>query len=110
MGEPYYVTRLEAATNTVVLGRRSEVLHQTFTATQANWLVDPPSSSFTASVKVRYNSPGKVATVTAHGDAVQVEFQEPIMAITPGQLAVCYADENCGRRVIGAGWIDKVGN
>jgi len=108
MGQPYYVTRLDPLTNTVELGPKGEVMHRTLTATGVNWLVDPPSSPWTATVKVRYNSPGKAATLTLGGDGVRVEFHGPVMAITSGQLAVFYADENGRRRVVGAGWIDRV--
>ncbi|MBN2133437.1 MAG: tRNA 2-thiouridine(34) synthase MnmA [Sedimentisphaerales bacterium] len=110
MGEPYYVTRLDPTTNTVVLGPKPEVMHRTLTAAGVNWLTDRPLSSFSATVKVRYNSPGKPAVVTPAEDAARVEFDEPIAAITPGQLAVFYLSENDKRRVAGAGWIDKVGN
>ena len=110
MGEPYYVTRLDPATNTVVLGPKPEVMHRRLTATGVNWLIDKPRSSFSATAKVRYNSPGKPAIVTAAEDTVRVEFDDPVAAITPGQLAVFYVSENDKRRVAGAGWIDKVGN
>jgi len=110
MGQPYYVTRLDAATNTVVLGPKPEVMHRTLTAGNVNWLTDRPLSSFPATVKVRYNSPGKPAIITPAEDTARVEFEDPIAAITAGQLAVFYVNENDKRRVAGAGWIDKVGN
>ncbi|MFC1635042.1 aminomethyltransferase beta-barrel domain-containing protein [Planctomycetota bacterium] len=37
-----------------------------------------------------------------------VEFDEPVSAITPGQLAVFYIQEANQNRVVGGGWIDKV--
>jgi len=110
MGQPYYVTRLDAATNTVVLGPKPEVMHRTLTTGNVNWLTDRPLSSFPATVKVRYNSPGKSAIITPDKDGARVEFADPIAAITAGQLAVFYVDENGKRRVAGAGWIDKVAN
>jgi len=110
MGQPYYVTRLDSATNTVVLGPKPEVMHRTLTAANVNWLTDKPLSSFPATVKVRYNSPGKPAIITPDKDIARVEFEDPIAAITSGQLAVFYVNENDKHRVAGAGWIDKVGN
>jgi tRNA-specific 2-thiouridylase len=108
MGRPYYVTRLDAATNTVVLGPKEEVMHRRLSATRVNWLVDKPESPFRATVKIRYNDRGKPATVIPDGGGAHVEFEEPNMAITPGQLAVFYVDEDEAHRVAGAGWIDKV--
>ncbi|MBN1508227.1 MAG: tRNA 2-thiouridine(34) synthase MnmA [Sedimentisphaerales bacterium] len=108
MGIPYYVTALDAAANTVVLGPKEEVMHHRLWAKGINWLVDEPLSDFRAKVRIRYNDRGKAATVFREGDGVRVEFDQPNMAITPGQLAVFYIDEDGMQRVAGAGWIDAV--
>jgi tRNA-specific 2-thiouridylase len=53
---------------------------------------------------VRYNSrptPGKVR-VTSPG-TLEVRFDQPVSAVTPGQAVVCYD----GERVLGGGWIDR---
>ncbi len=110
MGRPFYVVGLDAASNTVVLGPKEEVMHRRLTAGQANWLMDPPATSFRATVKIRYNDRGKPATVRHAGQRVEVEFDEPNMAITPGQLAVFYVDPENLRRVVGAGWIEEAGD
>jgi len=107
MGTPYYVTGLDAAANTVVLGPKAEVMHRRLQATDINWLIDKPDTAFTATVKIRYNDRGKPATVLPQGNSVRVEFDEPNMAITPGQLAVFYIEQDSVRRVAGAGWIEK---
>ncbi len=107
MGKPYYVVALDAANNTVVLGPKDEVMHRQLTAGQVNWLIDPPQSAFNATVKIRYNDRGKPATVQPDGQTVTVEFDEPNKAITPGQLAVFYVDQDERRRVVGAGWIER---
>jgi len=107
MGTPYYVTGLDAAANTVVLGPKAEVMHRRLQATDINWLIDKPETAFTATVKIRYNDRGKPATVLPQGNSVRVEFDEPNMAITPGQLAVFYIEQDSVRRVAGAGWIEK---
>ncbi len=106
MGIPYYVTGLDATTNTVVLGPKEEVQHHQLRATDVNWLIDEPDSPFEATVKIRYNDRGKPATVFPEGNAVRIEFDRPNLAITPGQLAVFYLQQNAVQRVAGAGWID----
>lgn len=108
MGKPYYVVKIDAESNTVVLGPKEEVMHSKLTATAANWLTEEPESSFRAKVKIRYNDEGAWATVRPRADGAVVEFDEPVSAITPGQLAVFYVQDQSGSRVAGGGWIDKV--
>ena len=110
MGRPYYVVKLDAETNTVTLGPKEELMHKTLTVANLNWLADEPVSDFRAKVKIRYNSPGVSALVLPKTDTAIVEFDEPVSAITPGQLAVFYIQDQFGSRVTGGGWIDKVGN
>lgn len=108
MGRPYYVTRLDAATNTVVLGPKEEVMHDGLQTAQVNWLIDEPSEPFGAIVKIRYNDRGKPATIFPDAGGLRVAFDKPNLAITPGQLAVFYLERDAGRRVAGAGWIERV--
>jgi len=108
MGKPYYVVKIDAESNTVTLGPKEEVMHRKLQATGANWLADEPASSFRAKVKIRYNNGGAWAIVTPQGNNVTVEFDEPVSAITPGQLAAFYIQEENKSRLIGGGWIDKV--
>lgn len=108
MGTPYYVTRLDAASNTVVLGLKAEVMHRGLHTGQVNWLIDAPSEPFKGTVKIRYNDRGKPATVFPNQGRARIEFDQPNSAITPGQLAVFYLDHPGARQVAGAGWIEEV--
>ena len=110
MGEPAYVVRLDAATNTVVLGSRSDLLQRRLWAGGINWLVEPaPTAPFEATVQIRYNhrgAAGRVTPVADHdgmGREAAVEFAEPVTAITPGQGAVFYENQ----MVLGGGWIAR---
>ena len=107
MGKPYYVVKIDAETNTVTLGPKEEVMHMQLRATGVNWLIREPDSAFRAKVKIRYNDTGASARVTPEKDCVTVEFDEPISAVTPGQLAVFYVQEGKYSRVVGGGWIDS---
>jgi tRNA-specific 2-thiouridylase len=63
---------------------------------------DDSRSSFKATVKIRYNHPGTVATVTPlQNNRARIRLHEPQRAITPGQAAVIYD----GDVVLGGGWI-----
>jgi tRNA-specific 2-thiouridylase len=107
MGRPYYVTKIDAESNTVTLGPKEEVMQNKLRATDMNWLIDQPVLPFRAKVKIRYNSKGAYATVVPKDNHVIVEFDEPVSAITPGQLAAFYIQEEKNNRLIGGGWIDK---
>jgi len=108
IGRPHYVVKIDAGTNTVTLGPKEEVMHKRLLATEANWLTTEPKSPFRATVKIRYNDGGAAATVTPQENSVVVEFDEPNLAITPGQLAAFYVQQTNGSRVIGGAWIDNV--
>jgi len=108
MGSPYYVVKLDAESNTVTLGPKEEVMHTKLFTTGVNWLADEPQSAFRAKVKIRYNDEGALAVGSPEGDGAALKFDEPVSAITPGQLAVFYVQEGENSRVFGSGWIDKV--
>ena len=108
MGRPYYVTKIDAESNTVTLGPKEEVMNKKFRTTGINWLTEKPTSPFRANVKIRYNDKGASATVHPQQTRALVEFDEPVSAITPGQLAAFYVRHEGPCKVIGGGWIDKV--
>ena len=57
-------------------------------------------------VKVRYRHTAQPAHIEPTNDnLLQIEFEEPIRAATPGQSAVFYNGDGC---VIGGGIISKV--
>jgi tRNA-specific 2-thiouridylase len=113
LGKPAYVVRLDAATNTVVLGSADHLRQQKLFADNINWLIEPPPDKpFKATVQIRYNHRGAPATVTPLADnagkvnRVVVDFDVPVTAVTPGQAAVFYDND----LVIGGGWIENAEN
>ena len=108
MGRPYYVTKIDAEKNTATLGPKEEVMHRKLRTMRINWLVEEPATPFRAKVKIRYNDKGASATVNPQDYGATVEFDEPVSAITPGQLAAFYIQQTGRNRLIGGGWIDKV--
>jgi tRNA-specific 2-thiouridylase len=55
-----------------------------------------------AQVKIRHRHEPAWATIRQTGDdEVEVRFDEPVRAVTPGQAAVFYAADE----VVGGGWI-----
>lgn len=109
MGIPYYVTKLDPETNTVTLGPKALVMNRKLKTSKVNCLTPWPKRPFQAKVKIRYNSPAKPATVQLLADqTAKITFNEHVSAITPGQLAAVYIQEEKNLRLIGGGWIDYV--
>jgi tRNA-specific 2-thiouridylase len=108
LGYPIYVVDKDPRANTVTVGSRQELLASGCAASQTNWLVpdaDIPAAWTPCLAKVRYNSRPVPARVRATGaDTLEVGFDEPIPAVTPGQAVVIYDAD----RVLGGGWIDHV--
>ena len=92
--------------NAIIVGEEEEVYGDTFIVDSVNWIASTGlSSSFSAQVKIRYNHPGSQATLSPkRQDEVEVKFEAPQKAITPGQAAVFYQ----GDSVLGGGWIKEV--
>jgi tRNA-specific 2-thiouridylase len=103
MGQPYFVTQINASANEVVIGPIEELGRIELTASDTNWLVDPPAGEFKCLAQIRYNSSAAEATamVIAEG-RLAVTFEQPQRGVAPGQAVVCYD----GDRVLGGGWID----
>ena len=102
---PYYVIALEPDSNIVRVGRKSDLRRKALLVKNANWLaMSPPSSKFEALVQVRSRHREAPALVETEGEECVLTFLEPQEAITPGQSAVFYRDEE----VLGGGIIERV--
>ncbi|HTF57982.1 MAG TPA: tRNA 2-thiouridine(34) synthase MnmA [Planctomycetota bacterium] len=102
LGRPAYVVSIDPDQNRVVVGDEAELCSSEFEAEEVNWIVEPAASPLRAIVKIRYNGPGAEAEVEPAGSgAARVRFLEPQRAVTPGQAAVFYRDDE----VLGGGWI-----
>src|SRR5512135_2956863 len=64
--KPLYVIELDAAANRVVVGNDADLVSEGFIAKRCNWIAyDSPPGTFEATVKIRYNHPGTLATLSA---------------------------------------------
>lgn len=102
-----YVTRIEAKTNTLVVGPDQKNLVAGLRAEDVNWLQKSPDSPFEALVKIRYRHEPARATVEPDGARFVARFHEPQRAVSPGQAAVIYRwdERRRAREVIGGGKI-----
>ena len=103
MGQPMYVVRIDAETNTVVLGEKDDVFCSEMIVKDLNLMKFAKiPENVDVLVKIRYKDKGELARLIQEGDKVKVIFQNRVSAITPGQSAVFYEGEN----VIGGGIIE----
>ncbi len=104
--EPYYVTGIDPATNTIRIGKKDELFGKKLIVSGLNWVsIPPPSGAIKALVQIRYRHRASEATIEPldKGRAL-VEFLKPQRAITPGQYAGFYD----GDLLLGGGQIVKV--
>ena len=100
--EPMFVTAIEPATNTVRVGTEAELMSRNALIGDVNWIaVERLREPMRVQVKIRHRHEPAAATITARGEVVEVFFDEPQRAITPGQGAVFFD----GDIVVGGGWI-----
>jgi tRNA-specific 2-thiouridylase len=109
MGKPVFVTRIDADDATVHLGG-DEALRASVARLSDLTLADGVSLPLRARVRVRFRHEAQGATVAADGAescAAVVRFDRPVRAVTAGQVAVLYGDQDDavlgGGRIVGAG-------
>lgn len=90
-GTPKYVTRINAADNTVTLGDRDDLLTTTVKAAACTF-TDPERlrENPVVEARIRYRSPAAEATVRIEGDTAELTFTQPVWGVTPGQSLVLY--------------------
>ncbi len=104
-GEPLYVIATEPMTQRVIVGRNEDLLRAGLFAKDVNWIsiagVVQPTR---AQVKIRNRHQSADATIypTADTSRVEVRFDEPQRAVTPGQGTIFFD----GDLVLGGGWIE----
>jgi tRNA-uridine 2-sulfurtransferase len=100
---PYYVLRLDAERNMVIVGKKEDLLARSLLVQNVHWLAGcPPGLPRHMEVKIRYRHQAARAEIrSAAADRLTVTFIESQRAFTPGQFAVFYD----GAQVLGSGEI-----
>ena len=104
--QPLYVVGIDGQNNRVIVGGKQDVYASEFVVTDLNWIAFARlTEPLTLKAKIRYLHPEAEAVISpTEDDKVTVRFNDPQMAITPGQAAVFYDNDI----VIGGGTIERV--
>jgi len=94
---PWYVTRIDAATNQIVVGRREDLAVREVSLEEVTFIDGTTREPLPCEVRLRYHSPA-IPAVYEDG---RLRLDEPFLGAAPGQAAVLYS----GSRVLGGGII-----
>jgi tRNA-uridine 2-sulfurtransferase len=97
--QPWFVAAKDAARNVLIVVQGHE--HPLLTAVALttgtwHWLTSPRTEPFHCAVKVRYRQADQAALLVPRaGGSLDIAFEQPQRALTPGQYAVAYEGERC---------------
>ena len=103
---PRYVTRIDATTNTIVIGREDELLSPGLVADELNLIRPERFAAARAHVlaMIRYRArPIDASARVADDGTLELRFAEPQRAVTPGQLVALL--DVAGDEILGAATI-----
>jgi tRNA-uridine 2-sulfurtransferase len=101
--DPLYVIQIDNDSHRVTVGSDAEATTRTLRARELNWISIPAlDEEMRVRAKIRHRHEPAWATIRMAGpDEIEAVFDEPQRAVTPGQAAVFYDDDE----VVGGGWI-----
>jgi tRNA-specific 2-thiouridylase len=100
---PMYVTDINAESGQVTVGPAENLMKTRLYASGVNWISgSAPVKPITAEARIRYNGRNTSAKVRSVDGGAEIEFDEPVRAITPGQAVVFYENDV----VLGGGLIE----
>tara|TARA_Y100001949_G_C15884826_1_gene285441 strand:+ start:212 stop:823 length:612 start_codon:yes stop_codon:yes gene_type:complete len=101
--EPMFVLSIIPDTKEVVVGTRAELFDDIVIISGLNWLGEPIEDGTETLVQLRYRAPSVLALVSHEKNQIVLRLKEAQAAVTPGQSAVLFDQEN--RCLIGGGTI-----
>lgn len=99
--DAWYVLEKDLDKNQLIVGQGHNhplLFANRLSAHDLHWCLDePPAEQFSCTAKIRYRQADQSVQVTVSplDDTIDVRFDEPVRAITPGQSIVFYEGENC---------------
>jgi tRNA-specific 2-thiouridylase len=97
---PWYVVGKDPASDTIWVDQDHDspaLMARRLRAVEAAWVAgDPPAGRFAATARIRYRQADQACSVLVAADgSLQVAFEAPQRAATPGQSVVFYDGERC---------------
>ena len=107
---PWYIAAKDVSKNALILVQGSEhplLYSETLTTLPVQWIDGAAASAdFTCTAKTRYRQPDQACRVRQQLDgSLDISFEQPQRAVTPGQWVVLYRGEQC----LGGAVIDSRG-
>lgn len=89
---PLYVTAIDPRTNQIMVGPKQDILSAGLRAERVNWVSRPrPVGPIRVQAQIRYRHVSAPAeAVSTEQGGLELRFEEPQLAITPGQTVVLY--------------------
>jgi len=103
---PLYVMKINLETNRLIVGTEEHIFKSRFTVKDSNWFIDISNSDdIRCLTKIRYrHEPAPCLVKIIGNNKMEIVFEQPQRAITPGQSSVFYD----GQTLLGGGVIDTV--
>ena len=102
---PLYVLNIHPESHAVTVGSDADLMSREFYADRLNWIsIAALTEPIRVQAKIRHRHDAAWATLVPAGpDLAHVVFDEPQRAITPGQAAIFFQEDE----VVGGGWISN---
>ncbi len=97
--QPWYVLGKDLTRNVLIVGQGHDhprLYSPSLYCDSVTWVADnTPKFPLHCQAKTRYRQQQQACTIKQHSEFLEVQFDDPQWAITPGQSVVFYAEENC---------------
>jgi len=104
VGEPLFVTKLDAPNKRVIVGPREALMVSDILLKETNWLATPQDGQPVLARVRSTRAPVRGALRVLNNDRYAVHLDTPEEGVAPGQACVIY-DPQTYSRVLGGGWI-----
>ena len=98
----WVINNINPKNNTITVGKKDSLYKKKCNISSLNLLVDDLTFPVEINAQIRYNSMGGKAILSKENKIYKLHFNEPQLAITPGQSAVFYKNNI----VLGGGIIE----
>jgi len=96
---PWYVVDKDLINNHLIIAQghdHPKLFKNHLIANQLHWIATPPTDECSLTAKIRYRQKDQDCSLSfPETNTIEVTFNEPQFAITPGQSVVFYKDDEC---------------